>query len=132
MNVSGSFRISKNGTLCAGEHKNLIEKELRKEKLPRKYASPQQFSLVSSDPIPGYLILPVSDFYTLDRYSPVLVSILITSPWLTNRGTYTTAPVSTVAGLVAPCAVFPANPGSVSVISSSTNNGGSIANTLPL
>ena len=102
MNVSGSFRISKNGTLCAGEHKNLIEKELRKEKLPRKYASPQQFSLVSSDPIPGYLILPVSDFYTLDRYSPVLVSILITSPWFTNRGTYTTAPVSTVAGFVAP------------------------------
>ena len=36
MNVSGSFRISKNGTLCAGEHKNLIEKELRKEKTAAK------------------------------------------------------------------------------------------------
>ena len=45
--------------------------------------------------------------------------------------TITCAPVSTVAGLVAPCAVFPANPGSVSITSSSTNRGGSIAYTFP-
>lgn len=43
-----------------------------------------------------------------------------------------TAAVSTIAGFVAPCAVSPLNPGSVSVISSSTNNGGSTAYTLPL
>ena len=36
------------------------------------------------------------------------------------------------AGNTAQGAVFPANPGSVSVTTSSTNNGGSIANTLPL
>lgn len=70
--------------------------------------------------------------YTRDRYSPVLVSILILSPCSTNRGTFTFAPVSTVAGLVAPVAVSPLNPGSVSVISSSTKRGGSTANTLPL
>ena len=70
--------------------------------------------------------------YARDRYSPVLVSILILSPWLTNRGTATVAPVSTVAGLLAPVAVSPLNPGSVSVISSSTNRGGSTENTLPL
>ena len=40
--------------------------------------------------------------YTLDRYSPVLVSILILSPRSTNSGTFTLAPVSTVAGFVAP------------------------------
>ena len=38
----------------------------------------------------------------LDRYSPVLVSILILSPRSTNSGTFTLAPVSTVAGFVAP------------------------------
>ena len=56
-------------------------------------------------------------FYTLERYSPVLVSILITSFISTKRGTLTTAPVSTVAGLVAPVAVSPLNPGSVSAVS---------------
>ena len=39
---------------------------------------------------------------TRDRYSPVLVSIFSLSPVLTNSGTMTCAPVSTVAGLVAP------------------------------
>ena len=61
-------------------------------------------------------------------YSPVRVSILSLSPISTNNGTATCAPVSTIAGLVAPCAVFPLNPGSVSVTSSSTVSGGSIAN----
>ena len=48
-----------------------------------------------------------------------------------NRGTFIDAPVSTTAGFVAPVAVSPLNPGSVSVTSSYTNNGGSTANTLP-
>ncbi len=47
-------------------------------------------------------------------YSPVLVSILITSPVFTNNGTFIVAPVSSSAGFVAPApAVFPLNPGSV-------------------
>ena len=45
-------------------------------------------------------------------YSPVLVSILITSPSLTNIGTLTIAPVSTVAGFNALVVVFPFTPGS--------------------
>ena len=53
-------------------------------------------------------------------------------PVSTNSGTITVAPVSTIAGFVAPCAVSPLNPGSVSVISSSTNSGGSTENTFPL
>ena len=67
--------------------------------------------------------------YTRDKYSPVLVSILITFPISTNNGTITFAPVSTIAGFVAPVAVSPLKPGSVSVISNSTNNGGSTAKT---
>ena len=70
--------------------------------------------------------------YTRERYSPVLVSILITSSVSTKSGTYTVAPVSTVAGFVAPVAVSPLKPGSVSVTVSSTKSGGSTANTLPL
>ena len=58
--------------------------------------------------------------YTRERYSPVRVSILITSSCSTNKGTYTVAPVSTTAGFVAPVAVSPLNPGSVSVIFNST------------
>ena len=49
-------------------------------------------------------------------YSPVLVSTLITSPSLTNIGTLTTAPVSSVAGFKALVAVLPLTPGSHSVI----------------
>ena len=43
---------------------------------------------------------------------------MIFSPWLTNNGTNTIAPVSTVAGFVAPVAVSPFTPGSVAIISS--------------
>jgi len=38
---------------------------------------------------------------------------LILSPSFTNKGTLTVAPVSTVAGFVAPVAVLPLIPGSV-------------------
>ena len=68
----------------------------------------------------------------LSRYSPVLVSMRITSPWLMKSGTLTSAPVSTVAGLVEPVAVSPRTPGSVAVTSRVTNMGGSTANTFPL
>ena len=64
-------------------------------------------------------------------YSPVRVSILIESPWLTKSGTLSVAPVSTVQGFVAFVAVFPATPGSHSVTSRITLIGGSIANTSP-
>jgi len=39
-------------------------------------------------------------------YSPVRVSTLILSPWLTNRGTATVSPVSSVAGFEVPVAVW--------------------------
>ena len=70
--------------------------------------------------------------YTLDKYSPVLVSIFNLSPRFTNKGTYTTAPVSTVQGFVAPVAVLPFSPGSHSVPSHSANSGGSTAKISPL
>ena len=38
----------------------LIEKRIEKEKLPQKYAFPQQFSLVNWNPVTGFLILPAS------------------------------------------------------------------------
>ena len=57
-------------------------------------------------------------------YSPERVSTLIFSPWPTNSGTRTTAPVSSLAGLPPPPDVSPRTPGSVSVISSSTKIGG--------
>src|SRR5690606_19872004 len=51
--------------------------------------------------------------YTLTRetYSPVRVSTRITSPSGTNSGTRTTAPVSSLAGLVPPLLVSPRTPG---------------------
>ena len=55
-------------------------------------------------------------FYARPMYSPVRVSIRIISPCSMNNGTITLAPVSTIAGFVAPCAVSPLRPGSVSVI----------------
>ena len=64
-------------------------------------------------------------------YSPVLVSIFITSPMLTNIGTVSSYPFSNVAGFPDVVVVFPANPGSVYLTSNSTNIGGSTANTLP-
>ena len=50
-------------------------------------------------------------------YSPVRVSIWITSPSLMNRGILTSAPVSSVAGFRVLVAVLPARPGSVWVTS---------------
>ena len=50
-------------------------------------------------------------------YSPVLVSILITSPILTNKGTDISYPFSSVAGFPEVVVVFPLNQGSVSVTS---------------
>src|SRR5213078_4443000 len=57
---------------------------------------------------------------TRPRYSPVRVSTLTMSPSLRNSGTSTTAPVSSVAGFVPPCAVSPRTPGSVLATASST------------
>jgi hypothetical protein len=48
---------------------------------------------------------------------------LILSPGFTNSGTWTTAPVSRVAGLVTFETVSPFTPGSVSVTASSTEAG---------
>ena len=54
-------------------------------------------------------------------YEPERVSTLIRSPMFTNNGTFTVAPVSSVAGLLPPPeAVSPRTPGSVWVTSSST------------
>src|SRR5690606_25473449 len=61
---------------------------------------------------------------TRPTYSPERVSTLISSSWLTNSGTRTPAPVSSVAGLPPPPEVSPRRPGSVSVIFSSTKFGG--------
>jgi hypothetical protein len=80
-----------------------------------------------------YLLLPFQklDVAALDRYWSVLVSTLTFSPALTKRGTCTTAPVSSVAGLDPPLTVLPFTPGSVEVTSSSTVVGGSTEMTLP-
>src|SRR5262245_33627162 len=64
---------------------------------------------------------------TRPRYSPVRVSTFTTSPSLRNSGTWTTAPVSSVAGFVPPWAVSPRTPGSVRAIASSTKFGSSTA-----
>src|SRR6185312_8300021 len=66
---------------------------------------------------------PIRHFTRLS-YSPVRVSTLMTSSWLTNSGTRTTAPVSRVAGLPPPPEVSPRTPGSVPTISSVTVFGG--------
>ena len=58
-------------------------------------------------------------------YCPLRVSILSTFPRSMKSGTWTSAPVSTLAGFVAPWAVFPLNPGSVSTTSSSRKLGNS-------
>lgn len=56
------------------------------------------------DLYPDKLLIFSYTFYTyaLDRYSPERVSILIFSPCSTKSGTATCAPVSTIAGFVAP------------------------------
>src|SRR2546427_134352 len=64
---------------------------------------------------------------TRPRYSPVRVSTFTMSPSLRKSGTKTTAPVSSVAGFVPPCAVSPRTPGSVLAIASSTKFGSSTA-----
>ena len=51
-------------------------------------------------------------FFTRSTYSPVRVSTFITSPSLTNIGTWTVAPVSTVTGFKTLVAVSPFTPGS--------------------
>src|SRR5512143_1502170 len=58
-------------------------------------------------------------------YSPVRVSIRIVSPGSTKIGTWTTRPVSVVAGFRAPDCVSPAQPGAVSVTVRSTVTGSS-------
>jgi hypothetical protein len=50
-------------------------------------------------------------------------STLMRSPWLTKSGTWTTAPVSSFAGLVTFETVSPFTPGSVSMTVSSTEAG---------
>src|SRR5690606_2450664 len=54
--------------------------------------------------------LQVDHAFTLERYLSSVRSILSTSPSSTKSGTWTTAPVSRVAGFVAPCAVSPLKP----------------------
>ena len=56
-------------------------------------------------------------------YSPERVSTLMRSPGFTNRGTWSTRPVSSVAGLRAPDTRSPCTPGSVSATFSSTAAG---------
>src|SRR5207247_1137639 len=52
-------------------------------------------------------------YFSRVRYSPVRVSTFTRSPSPTKRGTCTTTPVSSVAGLRAPLARSPFTPGSV-------------------
>ena len=59
------------------------------------------------------------------------MSILILSPLFINNGTVIIAPVSTLAGLLAPVAESPLTPGSVSTTSSSTKFGALTWNALP-
>src|SRR5437016_5358955 len=59
-----------------------------------------------------------------EMYSPVRVSMRITSPSLMKSGTRTTAPVSSLAGFWPPVAVSPRSPGSVSMTLSSMCGGG--------
>src|SRR5713101_5804804 len=69
---------------------------------------------------------------TRPRYSPLRVSTFTTSPGLRNRGTWTTAPVSRVAGFEPPEAVSPRIPGSVLAICSSMKLGSSTVTGLSL
>src|SRR5690606_9077652 len=72
--------------------------------------------------------------YSLTREtdSPVRVSTRITSPSGTNSGTRTTAPVSSLAGLVPPLLVSPRTPGSVSTMRRLTKLGGVTLSGWPL
>jgi hypothetical protein len=64
--------------------------------------------------------------YARDRYSPVSVLTRMVSPVLTKGGTFTTRPVSVVAGLIWLLAVAPLMPGEVSVTFRSTVGGSSM------
>src|SRR5579884_1696367 len=66
-------------------------------------------------------------YFTRSTYCPVRVSMRILSPGFTNRGTLTTAPVSSVAGFVTLLAVSPRTPGSALSTVSSTKLGNSTA-----
>src|SRR5690606_1265621 len=70
--------------------------------------------------------------HTRVKYSPLRVSTFTRSPCSTNRGAFTTSPVSSVTGLVAPVRVSPLTPGSASVTSSSTAAGKSTPIGVPL
>jgi len=52
-------------------------------------------------------------YFTLSTYSPVLVLTRMSSPSFTNKGTFTVAPVSTLAGFNVLVAVSPFTPGSL-------------------
>src|SRR5918999_2980766 len=80
-------------------------------------------------PLPG--ISPRAHHQTRVRYSPVRVSTLMRSPVSTNSGTWTTAPVSSVAGFLAPDTRSPCTPGSVWATVSSTAAGSSTPTTCP-
>src|SRR5271165_2147135 len=69
--------------------------------------------------------------YARDKYAPSDVSTRIFSPSLMKGGTYTTSPVSVLAGLVTLLAVADFNPGSVSTTVSSTVCGSSTPTGLP-
>src|SRR3990167_1033965 len=62
--------------------------------------------------------------FALETYSPVRVSTLMISPSCKNKGTRTTAPLSSFAGLPPLPAVSPFKPGSVSTIFNCTKIGG--------
>src|SRR5919201_6908953 len=78
-----------------------------------------------------HLVLRHSSFdirhgHTFFRYSPVSVFTRTMSPVLTNGGTCTTRPVSSVAGFTCALAVAPLIPGTVSCTFRSTVGGSSM------
>ena len=60
-----------------------------------------------------FITICINYSFTLSTYSPVFAFTLINSPSLTNKGTLTVAPVSTVACFKVRVAVSPYAPGSV-------------------
>ena len=91
-------------------------------------------SFSSIDLIPGtFCSSSASSFISWGRHTRVRYlssrrSTRITWPSSMKSGTCTVAPVSSVAGLVAPVAVSPRTPGSVRVTASSTKDGSSTEN----
>jgi hypothetical protein len=70
--------------------------------------------------------------YALDKYDLSLVSTLIMSPILINKGTCTTSQVDNVAGFLPPVAVSHFSHGGVSITSSSQLGSNSILIGFPL